>query len=312
MNILEKPKLAKVALPVLRAIGRIPWIRLGARRRIVSALFPADSSPDIPFEVEYHGTRYRGSIAVAQEWHVYFFGGYELKEVAAIRDLLSAMNGPVVYDIGGNLGGHTLAMAGLASTIHTFEPFGPLAKTVAERLELNGLDHVTLHTVGLGENAETRPYFLDQESANSGTGSFLADHAGAPEAAQLTIARGDDLISSWGPTAAPPDFVKIDIEGYEAPALMGLRHTMTESPPIIMMEITESSQRIFSKYGGIEHVLPFEFDVYRIKNPQNKLGLFTKSSYFLEKISEVVAQKSSYNVFIVPKVRSNWFETLTQ
>ena len=87
----------------LRAIGKTAWIRLGIRRRIVKMFYPACGSPSFQFSVPYHGVKYYGDIANAQEWHVYFFGGYELKESALMQDLLRNMQSPIVFDVGANL-----------------------------------------------------------------------------------------------------------------------------------------------------------------------------------------------------------------
>lgn len=279
-----------------RAIGRLRWLRLGLRRRLVRALFPPGASPSIPFEVPYHGMAYRGDIANAQEWHVYFFGGYELKESALIADLLAAMPGAVALDIGANLGGHAYTMAAGAVRVHAFEPFGPLADQIEEQLGRNHIGNVTVHRIGLGELDEDRSYFLDLASTNSGTGSFLAEHTGADAVACLPVRRGDTILEG-----VAPDFVKIDIEGFEAPALVGLRETLARGRPAILMEVTESSAALCESHGGLEAILPFGYTLYRVCNPDHFLGLFPLGEYRLRPIARLQPEPASHNVLIVPE-----------
>lgn len=283
---------------LLRSIGNAAWLRLGLRRRIVGTLYPAASSPSYPFTVDYHGFKYRGDIAVAQEWHVFFFGGYELKEAALMGDVLRAIPGATAFDIGANLGGHTLLMACHAEEVHAFEPLERLAMLIEQRVGSNLGTKVHVHRFGLGEQDEEKAYFLDEASHNSGTGSFIAEHANAPQVATLPLRRGDDWAAN-----RKVDFIKIDVEGYEAPALMGLRQTLVANHPIVMMEVTESSWKVFESFGGLAAVLPYEFDIYEICNPPYLLGFVQFHSYRLERRAVVQPRKASFNLLLVPRSR---------
>jgi FkbM family methyltransferase len=291
----------KTAYKLARAIGHAEWLRLGIRRRLVKQIAPPHQVKSAEFDVRFRGGSYRGDIANMQEWHVYFFDGYELKELALIRDILQCLNQPVAMDIGANLGGHTLVMARHAAHVHSFEPYLPLADRITEQLKLNGHDHVTVYRVGLGEEAAELPYFLDKDSRNQGTGSFLSEHNHADAVATLTVVRGDDYVTGKIDTV---DFVKIDIEGYEAPALAGLKMLLGKTEPVIMMEITQSSARLFEEYGGYGAVLPFAYQLFRVENPTYPLGLFQASDYRLTPLDAIVAERNSYNVLIVPGSRA--------
>ena len=229
---------------------------------------------------------------------MFFFGGYELKEVALINDLLKSMSNAIAFDIGANLGGHALPMATNAVEVHAFEPFGPLADKIEERANSLIASKIKVHRFGLGDCAENKPYYLDKNSNNSGTGSFIAEHANAPQIETLSIRLGDE----WA-NGLRVDFIKIDVEGYEAPALSGLKETLVKNEPIIMMEVTESSWKMFSNYGGIDAVIPFEFDSYEIQNPSYLFGILQIDRYKLAPILSIIPRKASFNVLLVPKHR---------
>ena len=290
---------------ILRAIGQLWWLRLGLRRRIVGLFYPAISGAAASFAVPYHGIEYRGDIVVAQEWHVYFFGGYELKEAALIGDLLRELPKPVVFDIGANLGGHTFVMAEHAVEVHAFEPYAPLADKIAEQAARCGLQHIHLYYFGLGNENSQLSYFFDKESNNSGTGSFKAEHTGAASVGYLEVRRGDDL------ELPVPSFVKIDIEGFEAYALKGLANTLNAAQPVIMMEVTESSWETFEICGGLEAVLRYPVEIYEICNARYVLGLFQTRRYRLQHLTQVEPRQASFNVLLVPQKRMSLLTCLT-
>lgn len=280
-----------------RLLGHMPYLRLGLRRRLVKALAAHDKVPPASFEAAHFGGLYRGDIANAQEWHVYFFGGYELKELALIRDVLTRIDSPVALDIGGNLGGHSLTMARYASQVHTFEPFPPLASRIEQLMALNGRSNVAVHVVGLGAEAAKLDYHLDTESRNQGTGSFLADHTDSAVAATLDVVRGDSYLEG---KLDRLDFIKIDIEGFEAPALAGLAETLRRFAPVVMMEVTESSAKLIEEFGGLAALLPFAHRLWEIENPAYPLGILQTREYRLAPIAQFAPRRASYNLLIVP------------
>lgn len=290
---------------LLRSVGNIRWLRLGIRRRIVGWLYSAASSPAYAFTVDYYGYRYSGDIAIAQDWHVFFFGGYELKEAALMEDLLRAIPNATAFDIGANLGGHTLVMARHAAEVHAFEPLTRLARLIEQRVGSILGASVHVHRFGLGEQDEERAYFLDETSHNSGTGSFIAEHAHAPQVAILPLRCGDDWAAS-----RKVDFIKIDVEGYEAPVLTGLRQTLTANQPLVMMEVTESSWKLFESRGGLAAVMPFEVDIYEVCNPPYLLGLVQLQAYRLKRCTAVQPRKASFNLLLVPVSRRTVIEAL--
>jgi FkbM family methyltransferase len=238
---------------------------------------------------------YEGHISNAQDWHVYFFGGYELKELSLISDLLKKVREPVALDVGANLGGHSLVMAKYACEVHAFEPYGPLADSIDHQAKLNGLNNIRVHRYGLGETNETKSYFLDKSSRNVSTGSFFAEHAGAPEVERLLIRQGDEVCQGM-----KVDFIKIDVEGYEGLVLRGLKETLAKNVPYMMMEVTNTSWEVISRLGGLKVLIPYPFEVLEICNPQYYLGVFQLEQYRIKPRKEVQPRSHSFNILIMP------------
>ena len=162
--------------------------------------------------------------------HIRAFGLYEREQLENLRDWILPAGygqGRVALDIGANIGNHAIFLSRLFDKVIAFEP-NPLARVVCSlNLDLNQIDNVELHSVGLGQS---------KSSANvvSRGGNLGATHLEPEEGTtgSVAIVAGDELLGSMDNIG----FVKIDIEGGEAAALAGLAQTLQKNRPIIMME----------------------------------------------------------------------------
>ncbi len=109
------------------------------------------------------------------DWIVYYHGAYELDELELMRTLLAHRPRPVALDIGANVGHHALCLAWFCAEVDAFEPYDAVSMCLDEKVRRDGLAHIHLHCVGLGERDEGLDFFALQ-GANSGTGTFVAGH----------------------------------------------------------------------------------------------------------------------------------------
>jgi FkbM family methyltransferase len=103
-------------------------------------------------------------------------------------------------------------------------------------VENNGIRNIRIHAYGLGAENSKRPFFKPAD-INLGTGSFVEGFK--PEnthEGQLEIQKGDDAFNKEEIRLV--SVIKMDIEGYEKPALEGLRNTLLRHRPIIVFELT--------------------------------------------------------------------------
>lgn len=261
---------------VLRAIGRQDWLR--GRDRILRFFADPDHQEPQLFETDFFGLSYAGNMASFIDWTVFYYGGYsinELRLLAALADALRAQGKPVnFYDVGANIGHHTLFMSRHADHIFAFEPFAAVRQEMQRKLDHAKVDNVTTFPVALGNRNETG-IFHPPTGANQGTGTLsdaLPDNASA-EAIAVQVVRGDDLFAA---NHLPPiSLLKIDVEGYEVNALEGLRETLWRDRPPILMEIQRNNQSgpIAGKGAGVQSLLYPNHLLFEVGNSRGQFTL---------------------------------------
>jgi len=162
----------------------------------------------------------------------------ELRNIFAIVDTLPA--DAIIVDGGTNAGFFTIPVAhrtqGRGNRIIAFEPQRQLFQAVGGSLALNGYDHVFLHNCGLGAEPGTAQLPAIDYSVVQDFGTVqLSDETTVAEDGWMTDRVVD--ITSIDAMALPGlDFFKLDVEGYEVPALTGALDTIKKYRPWIWVE----------------------------------------------------------------------------
>ncbi len=120
--------------------------------------------------------------------------------------------GDVVYDIGANVGLHTLLFSRLVGEdghVFAFEPSPPTARKLAEHLRLNKVKNVTIIEKAVSRQEGTLRLCLNEDPCQT-----HLDENGEISVATTSI---DTLIREL----PPPNCIKMDIEGAEVEALPG-------------------------------------------------------------------------------------------
>lgn len=143
--------------------------------------------------------------------------------------------GDVFYDVGANLGWHTLHAAlavGPRGHVHAFEPRPDLAARLRASVALNELEpNVTVHEVAVGAAAGHSPIIAVPDERNPGH-SYL----GTPRDGEVVIAEVEVVaLDSLG--LEPPTLIKMDVEGAEGLVLAGARDILSKHLPLIACEI---------------------------------------------------------------------------
>ena len=162
----------------------------------------------------------------------------ELSNIFAIINTLP--NNAVIVDGGANIGFFTVPVAhltqGRGTRIISFEPQRQLFQALSGSLALNGYEHVYLHNCGLGQEPGVAQLPVVDYS--------VAQDFGTVQISNNTTVQEDPWmhnqvvnITSIDDMALPGlDFFKLDVEGYEVPALRGAQETIKQHRPWIWVE----------------------------------------------------------------------------
>jgi FkbM family methyltransferase len=159
-------------------------------------------------------------------------GEYDKDALDSIRDVLSLVKPATSFDIGANIGNHSLVISGLSDRLVAFEPVEFVHAVLQQNLINNGIHNAVAENIGLSSNAVTQTIFVPREH-NVGCSS-LEERGMHADQYEIRLLEGDTYVAENG--IRDIDFIKIDIEGHEGEALEGLRATIHENQPLILME----------------------------------------------------------------------------
>ena len=222
-----------------------------------------------PFRTATFGMIYEGSTGEGIDLHILRYGAYEKSQLFFLRDV---SRGGVFLDIGANTGSYSLFMSRYEKEIHAFEPYEPVLKKFRTLLAKNGIRNVIIHPVGLGERHEHLT-FQKPPDDNMMLGSFaFVFNTGSHD--QLEIVTGDAALKEFGVTDV--ELIKMDIEGFERPALKGLKDTLASSRPIVMFELTISMAKpvLFKSVNQIVDAFPSGYEFLTFKSVDPYTGVY--------------------------------------
>jgi FkbM family methyltransferase len=142
--------------------------------------------------------------------------------------------GMTFVDVGANIGQHSLfvsRLVGPTGHVISFEPIKHLYEQMKKSKEANAMNNIDLINAGCGEKIETKELYLD--AANIGASSVLAPIKGRKlETVTIHIMRAEDALLPY----TKIDLIKIDVEGYEYQALLGLERIIARDKPVLFIE----------------------------------------------------------------------------
>jgi len=165
-----------------------------------------------------------------------------------------------LYDIGSHIGIFTIFFAktsGKTGKVIAFEPNPDTYIKIKKNVELNGLDNVQILNVGIGDKQEIKTLVVRRNMP--GTGSMEKNiqlhmlKERKAKSLQVKVYTLDGCIEAN--KLPKPDFIKIDIEGMEYNALLGMAETISKYKPSIYIEIHGTDKE--SKIENIQRIVKF-------------------------------------------------------
>lgn len=152
-----------------------------------------------------------------------YYGEYTELELDLLKNFMN--KNYVVYDVGANIGYHTVAFAKLADRVYAFEPNKKHLDLLYKNIK--SFDNITVYDVACSDTIETK-YIDDFDLSVPGNYGEMYMNTFGQECKSIVL---DDLDDVYG-----PDLLKIDVEGHELQVLKGAVKTITEFNPIIFYE----------------------------------------------------------------------------
>ena len=223
---------------------------LGRAARFPFRILPPTLTVSIPMG-ELRGKKW----IVGSQRHACWLGIYESHFQKVVAE--EVQSGGVFYDVGANVGFYTLLASRLIGhgKVYAFEPLPANVRYLQRHLALNRTDNVQV--LELAISSETGTSFFQEEETRA-MGRLQADGNCRVQTAAL-----DSLLQEG--TIAPPDYIKIDIEGAEYRALLGARTCFEKFRPKLFLathgrEVHDDCCRLLRAWG---------FDFRLIAKPAN-------------------------------------------
>jgi FkbM family methyltransferase len=206
----------------------------------------------------------------------------ELNNIFAIVDTLPA--DAVVVDGGANAGFFTVPVAhrtqGRGTRIISFEPQRQLFQALGGSLAINGYRHVYLHNCGLGAEPGIAQLPAVDYSIAQDFGTVSLSNEPTVDEDGWMADRVVDITSIDAMALPRLDFFKLDVEGYEIPALAGALDTIKRYRPWIWVEyFITGVDPIKQALSSIDN---YEFFIMDYQNmlcvPKEKQGAITISA----------------------------------
>ncbi len=157
--------------------------------------------------------------------------------------------GDTVLDIGANIGYHTLLASKLGAKVYAFEPEPETFKLLQKNVEYNNCVAVLINKAVSDKNGTVTLYINPD---NNGGHSLEYKHEKSVEVEAVAL---DEYFPDL-----KPDFIKMDIEGAEYHALLGMKRMLNDMNVKMVVEYAG----IQEKYGTADFLKSCGFKLYKI------------------------------------------------
>jgi len=235
------------------------------------------------------------------DFAIWLMGAFEPATVAACARLVPP--GGIVLDIGANIGAHTLPLArliGPRGRVYAFEPTDWAQAKLAVNLALNPdlAARVTRTQTMLTDRTDAVPAPLYASWPLAAAPGVHPLHRGRKmEVTGATATTLDAFLDREGVSRV--DFIKLDIDGFEIPALRGARETLRRFHPAMVMEL--SPHQLAEQGGSIEELVALLAAAdYRLTELDGSGDLPLDGA----KLRALIAHGASRNAVALPRRRS--------
>lgn len=178
-------------------------------------------------------------------------------EFDLLKKISSYIGNPkIIYDIGANIGNHSIYFSKRHSPdkIVLIEPFSEAIRHLLINVSLNYHSCFDLSYLGFGVSLKSGTATIQPPSQfNIGLTKLIPGNNGAVPLVTVDSISSENLI----------DFVKIDVEGMEMDALLGMQNTISRCKPSVFVEVADRNVELVDKFMfDYEYELAYEQSDY--------------------------------------------------
>ena len=173
--------------------------------------------------------------------HTYFLGRYyELSTQLVLKAVLNP--GDRFVDIGANHGMISLLgayLVGAKGTVESFEPNPSCVQRIKEHIQINNVNHIQIHPCAIGATPSTLELSILTLHTGYGTLGSIPDkdkHL-ITQVIDVPVHTADSVLNQ---KSQAPSLIKIDVEGFELNALLGLEKTLSQSQSPVITEVVDN------------------------------------------------------------------------
>jgi len=196
-------------------------------------------------------------------------GIFDLTGVELLRCILQKIPQAVVLDIGANIGNHAVAISPYCAQLYCFEVQPELISLLQDNLRLNQIKQAHVFAFGLSDQDKMMPVYIDN-TGNLGRSTVEQSLQSAQNSEKMVqVRRGDDVLAEH--SVSKVDLIKIDIEGHEIIALLGLQQTIVKHRPIIVTEWNNDVTRAYFRQMNCEASLFADYKMVGVVNRLDRI-----------------------------------------
>lgn len=273
---------------------------------------PKSSSNDSRMEIEHQGKRL--SFVTPSEMTQWRVSSFYTKEPDTVRWLESMPDGSVFLDVGANVGMYSIFAAKVKSArVFAFEPESQNFSLLNQNIQINALSgRVMAYPLAISDDTKIGPLYLSDFSLGGSCHSFdervgfdlrPREEAFIQGSFSVTI---DKLVSSGSMPC--PQFVKIDVDGFEHKVLRGARNTLMN--PVLREILVELNTNLPKHQAVIEdlRLLGFFHDPAQAQSALRQSGAFKGVGEFIFRRSNVAGSVDFNRRFSIlpPRTPDEW------
>jgi len=171
--------------------------------------------------------------------YIYESGVYEKLVLKRVVKHLGSND--IVFDIGANIGQHSLIFSQFAKEVYSFEPNSSVFFQFLESVRLNKIDNIIAENCGIGATNEFKKIYVNPQ--NAGNSSVL------PNEKYKSFTIKIKNLKEYEDALDKVDFVKIDVEGFELDIIIGNISFFRKFQPTIWFEFNLNEYLENSNYN---------------------------------------------------------------